>query len=146
MRSILAAEFDSQGAAHRAFLWRGPDGGEAYYTEHGLSTRNAFLRSPVQFSRITSGFTLARFHPFLHKWLAHQGTDFAAPTGTPVRATADGIVTFKGQQTGYGNVVMLKNGGPYSTVFAHLSKFADGLHDGERVHQGDMVGYVGQAD
>lgn len=141
---ILAAEFVSQGVLHRALLWRNPDGTEAYYDENGRSARKAFLRSPVEFSRITSGFTLARFHPILHIWRAHRGTDFAAPTGTPVHATADGVVAFAGVQNGYGNVVILKHDGKYSTLYGHLSRFASGMHAGERVTQGEVIAYVGQ--
>ena len=140
---ILAAEFDNQGVAHRAFLWRAPDGSESYYTDDGRSLRRAFLRSPVPFSRITSGFTLSRFHPFLHMWRAHTGTDFAAPIGTPVHATADGVVKFVGKQNGYGNVIMLRHDAKYTSVYAHLSRFEPGLHDGESVHQGDTIGFVG---
>jgi len=140
---ILAAEFDSQGVTHRAFLWRAPDGSESYYTDDGRSLRRAFLRSPVTFSRITSGFTLARFHPFLHIWRAHTGTDFAAPIGTPVHATADGIVKFVGKQNGYGDVIMLRHDARYTSVYAHLSRFEPGLRVGERVHQGDIIGFVG---
>jgi murein DD-endopeptidase MepM/ murein hydrolase activator NlpD len=141
---ILAAEFVKRGAALHAFLWRTPDGNEGYYDETGRSSRKAFLRSPMEFSRITSGFTQARFHPTLHEMRAHRGTDFAAPIGTPVRVTADGVVTVAGEQNGYGNVVMVTHDGRYSTVYAHLSRFAEGVRDGARVHQGDTVGYVGQ--
>jgi murein DD-endopeptidase MepM/ murein hydrolase activator NlpD len=141
---VLAAEFVSRGTTLRAFLWRGPDGSEGYYTEDGRSVRRAFLRSPMEFSRITSGFTLARFHPILHTWRAHRGTDFAAPVGTPVRATADGTVTVAGRQEGYGNIVILKHGGAFSTVYAHLSRFAPQSRPGARVYQGDTIGYVGQ--
>jgi murein DD-endopeptidase MepM/ murein hydrolase activator NlpD len=141
---VLAAEFVSQGEMHRALLWRNPDGSEAYYDENGRSARKAFLRSPVEFSRITSGFTVARFHPILHAWRAHKGTDFAAPTGTPVRATADGTVAFAGVQNGYGNVVVVKHDGKYTTLYAHLSRFARGMHAGERVQQGETIAYVGQ--
>ena len=141
---IVAAEFVNRGVALHAFLWRAPDGTEGYYDETGRSSRKTFLRSPMEFSRITSGFTQARFHPILHSMRAHKGTDFAAPMGTPVRATADGVVSVAGQQNGYGNVVMLKHDGTYSTVYAHLSRFAEGVRDGERVHQGDTIGYVGQ--
>ena len=141
---ILAAEFENKGATLRAFLWHGPDGREGYYNEDGRNSRNAFLRSPMEFSRITSGFTQARLDPILHLMRAHQGTDFAAPVGTPVRATADGTVTFVGQQNGYGNVIMLKHDGRYSTVYAHLSRFAQGVRDGGRVEQGETIGYVGQ--
>jgi murein DD-endopeptidase MepM/ murein hydrolase activator NlpD len=141
---VLAAEFDNGGRTLKAFLWRAPDGTESYYNERGQNSRNAFLRTPLQFSRITSGFTLARLHPILHHMRAHKGTDFAAPIGTPIRATADGVVTFVGQQTGYGNVIMLKHDGRYSTVYAHLSRFAPETRQGAHVHQGDTIGFVGQ--
>ena len=141
---ILAAEFVSQGNVHRALLWRNPDGSQSYYDENGRSARKAFLRSPVEFSRITSGFTLARFHPILHAWRAHKGTDFAAPTGTPVRAAADGEVAFAGVQNGYGNVVVLRHDARYTTLYGHLSRFAAGLHAGAHVRQGDTIAYVGQ--
>jgi len=141
---VVAAEFDNGGRTLRAFLWRAPDGTEGYYNEDGRNSRTAFLRSPMEFSRVTSGFTLARLHPILHTMRAHKGTDFAAPIGTPVRATADGVVTFVGQQNGYGNVIMLKHDGRYSTVYAHLSRFAAQTRDGARVHQGETIGYVGQ--
>lgn len=140
---ILAAEFDNNGVAYRAFLWRAPDGSDSYYTDDGHSLHRAFLRSPVAFSRITSGFTRSRYHPFMHKWLAHTGTDFAAPIGTPVHATADGEVVFVGRQTGYGEVVFLKHDATYTSVYAHLSHFETGFHVGEKVQQGDVIGYVG---
>jgi len=140
---VLAAQFDNRGTTHRAFLWRAADGTEGYYADDGRSTRRAFLRSPVEFSRITSGFTQARFHPILQTWRAHRGTDFAAPAGTPVRATADGVVAQVGREGGYGNVITLRHGGTYSSVYAHLSRFAAGLHAGARVRQGDTIGFVG---
>jgi murein DD-endopeptidase MepM/ murein hydrolase activator NlpD len=141
---VVAAEFDNGKRTLRAFLWKSPDGTEGYYNEDGRNSRNAFLRSPMEFSRVTSGFTQARLNPVLHTMRAHKGTDFAAPIGTAVRATADGVVTFVGQQTGYGNVIMLKHDGRYSTVYAHLSRFADETRDGARIHQGETIGYVGQ--
>jgi murein DD-endopeptidase MepM/ murein hydrolase activator NlpD len=141
---VLAAEFVNRGETFRALLWRGPDGIESYYDDTGRSARKAFLRSPMEFSRITSGFTQARFHPILHAWRAHRGTDFGAPTGTPVRATADGTVAFAGVQNGYGNVVILKHDGKYTTLYGHLSRFAAGLRKGERVRQGETIAYVGQ--
>ena len=141
---VLAAEFVNRGQTYRALLWRGSDGSEAYYDENGRSSRKAFLRSPMEFSRITSGFTLARFHPILNTWRAHKGTDFAAPIGTPVRATADGEVVFAGVQNGYGNVVILRHDRTYSTLYAHLSRFAMGLAQGRHVRQGDTIAYVGQ--
>jgi murein DD-endopeptidase MepM/ murein hydrolase activator NlpD len=141
---IVAAEFVIRGIAYHAFLWRAPDGGEGYYDETGHSSRKSFLRSPMEFSRITSGFTQARLHPVLHTMRAHKGTDFAAPEGTPVRATADGVVMVAGEQNGYGNVVILQHDNTYSTVYAHLSRFAPAVHGGTFVHQGDTIGYVGQ--
>ncbi|MBK9117667.1 MAG: peptidoglycan DD-metalloendopeptidase family protein [Betaproteobacteria bacterium] len=140
---IVAAEFVNRGQTLRAFLWRDEDGRDAYYTEEGRSARNAFLRSPMEFSRITSGFSLARFHPILQQWRAHQGVDYAAPAGTPVRATADGIVTSSGWQGGYGNAIFLRHQGTYSTVYGHLSKIAPAVKAGARVRQGDTIGYVG---
>ena len=141
---IVAAEFINNGRARRAFLWRAPDGGDGYYDEAGRSLRKGFLRSPLGFTRVTSGFSLARFHPFLQSWHAHKGVDFAAPTGTPVHAAGSGIVIVAGQQSGYGNVVMLQHGASYTTVYAHLSRFASGVKSGARVAQGDIIGYVGE--
>lgn len=140
---ILAAEFENRGTTLRAFYWRDGDGDAGYYTDSGRSSRSAFLRSPMEFSRITSGFTLARFHPILQQWRAHQGIDYAAPMGTPVRVTGDGLVTFAGVQGGYGNVIMVRHQGAYSTVYGHLSRFAPDLKTGTRVHQGDTIGFVG---
>jgi murein DD-endopeptidase MepM/ murein hydrolase activator NlpD len=141
---IVAAEFINKGRSQRAFLWRGADGGENYFAEDGSSLRKAFLRSPLEFTRLTSGFSQARLHPFMQTWRAHKGVDFAAPTGTPVLASGDGRVSFAGQQNGYGNVIMLQHAGAQSTVYAHLSRFADGLKPGQRVSQGQVIGYVGQ--
>ena len=141
---IVAAEFVNKGNVYRAFSWLGSDGSEAYYTEEGKTLRKAFMRSPLSFTRITSGFSLARFHPFLQTWRAHKGVDFAAPTGTPVHAAGDGKVASAGRQNGYGNAVVLQHGATYSTVYAHLSRFATGIKPGARVAQGDVIGYVGQ--
>lgn len=141
---VLAAEFVNRGTTYRAFLWRAGDGSESYYGEDGRSNRKAFLRSPMELSRITSGFTAARFHPILQTWRSHRGVDFAAPIGTPVHVTADGTVAFVGQQTGYGNVVIVKHDGTYSTVYAHLSAFAARTRVGAHVNQGDTIARVGQ--
>jgi murein DD-endopeptidase MepM/ murein hydrolase activator NlpD len=97
----------------------------------------------MELSRITSGFTLSRFHPILQQWRAHQGIDFAAPAGTPVRTTADGVVTFAGVQGGYGNVIFVRHQGTYSTVYGHLSRIAPQVKAGARVAQGETIGYVG---
>jgi murein DD-endopeptidase MepM/ murein hydrolase activator NlpD len=140
---IVAAEFENRGRRLSAFLWRDADGQDAWYAHDGRSTRSAFLRSPMEFSRMTSGFSLARFHPILQSWRAHRGVDYGAPVGTPVRATADGVVALAGVQGGYGNVIVLRHAGAYSTLYAHLSRFAAGVRHGTRVRQGDKIGYVG---
>lgn len=140
---ILAAEFVNAGTTLRAFYWRHDDGEEGYYTEDGASRRKAFLRSPMEFSRVTSGYSLARFHPILQTWRAHRGIDYAAPTGTPVRATGDGVVAFAGVGAGYGNVVVVRHAGDYTTLYAHLSRFVPGLRVGARVRQGQTIAFVG---
>jgi murein DD-endopeptidase MepM/ murein hydrolase activator NlpD len=141
---IIAAQFENRGRTLDAYLWRDAGGNEGYYTSDGVPLQRAFLRAPLAFSRVTSGFSLARFHPILNTWRAHKGVDYAAPIGTPVRATANGTVLFAGRQEGYGNVIHLKNQGVYSTLYAHLSRFAPGTKQGARVAQGQIIGYVGQ--
>ena len=140
---LLAAEFINQGRSYRAVWYQDAEGKGGYYTPDGKNLRKAFLRSPLEFSRISSGFAM-RFHPILHEWRTHKGIDYAAPVGTHVKATADGTVEYVGRQNGYGNVVILKHQGGVSTYYAHLSSFAAGLHKGTRVHQGDEIGHVGQ--
>ena len=139
---ILAAEFVNNGNTYRAF-WYGSDSSGGYYTADGKNIRKAFLRSPLEFSRITSGFTTARFHPVLQTWRAHKGIDFGAPTGTKIRATADGVVEFAGRQNGYGNVVILRHQNAYTTLYGHMSGFASGLRKGQRISQSEVIGYVG---
>jgi murein DD-endopeptidase MepM/ murein hydrolase activator NlpD len=140
---VLAVEFVNQGTPHRALYFQAENGESGYYAPDGKNLRKAFLRSPLEFSRISSGFSSARFHPILKTWRAHSGIDYAAPTGTRVKAAADGVVAFAGWQGGYGNVVILQHHGMYSTVYGHLSAFAKGLRKGQRVSQGDVVGHVG---
>lgn len=140
---IKAAEFINQGHTYRAVYFQKDAQHGDYYTPEGKSMHKAFLRSPVEFSRISSGFTTARFHPILKKWRAHKGVDFAAPMGTRVKVTADGIVSLVGKQNSYGNVIMVNHQGRYTTVYGHLSRFAKGLHQGQHVAQGDVIGYVG---
>jgi len=135
---IQAAEFFNQGQTYRAIHFQ-----DDYYTTEGKSVRKAFLRSPIAFSRVSSGFTKSRFHPVLNKWRAHKGVDFAAPIGTKVKATSDGVVSSFGKQGGYGNVIMINHQGRFTTVYGHLSGFAKGLRRGQRVAQGDVIGYVG---
>jgi murein DD-endopeptidase MepM/ murein hydrolase activator NlpD len=147
---VLAAEFVNKGVTFRAYYFGDSQddslsaGYRGYYSEDGKNLRKAFLRSPMEFSRVTSRFSLSRFHPIMQAWRAHKGTDFGAPTGTPVRATADGAVDFAGRQGGYGNFILLRHQGAYSTGYGHLSRFAAGLRKGSRVHQGQVIGYVGQ--
>ncbi len=140
---ILSAEFVNNGHAYRAaYFQTGADSGD-YYSPDGKSMHKAFLRSPLEFSRISSGFSKSRFHPLLNKWRAHKGVDFAAPMGTKVKVTSDGVVAFVGKQNGYGNVVMVNHQGNFTTVYGHLSRFASGLHKGQRVTQGQVIAYVG---
>lgn len=140
---VLAAEFVNQGKIYQAVYFQNAEGHGGYYTLEGKNIRKAFLRSPLEFSRISSGFTNARYHPILKEWRAHKGIDYAAPAGTRVKATADGIVEFAGRRGGYGNLVMLRHQSKFSTWYGHLSRIANGLHKGSRVAQGDVIGNVG---
>jgi murein DD-endopeptidase MepM/ murein hydrolase activator NlpD len=139
---IRALEFINGGKTYSAVWFDNPHGASGYYDFSGASLKGAFLRTAIKFTRISSRFGM-RLHPLHKKWVGHKGVDYAAPTGTPIHATADGTVAFIGQQRGYGNVIILKNFGQYSTVFAHQSRFAPGLHKGDHVQQGQVIGYVG---
>src|SRR5690606_25001374 len=108
----------------------------------GKSMRKGFLRNPLEFTRVTSGFSM-RFHPILKTWRAHKGVDFGAPSGTPIRTTADGVIDFIGVQNGYGNIVVVKHFGDYTTAYAHMSRFGEGLKKGDKVTQAQTIGYVG---
>lgn len=140
---VLAAEFTNQGKTYKAVMYRNPEGKVAYYTPEGKSLHKSFLRSPLEFTRISSGFTLGRFHPILQKMRAHKGVDLAAPIGTRIKAPADGVVQFVGVKGGYGNVIYLQHSGGVTTVYGHLSRFAPGLRNGMKVSQGDIIGHVG---
>lgn len=140
---ILAAEFTNQGKTYRAVYFPDAQGHGGYYTPDGKSLRKAFLRSPLEFSRVTSGFTNARYHPVLKEWRAHKGVDYGAATGTRIKAVADATVAFIGKQGGYGNLIVLKHQGQYSTAYGHLSRFGAGLRVGSKINQGDIIGYVG---
>jgi murein DD-endopeptidase MepM/ murein hydrolase activator NlpD len=140
---IQAAELVSQGRAYRALYFQKGEGQGDFYTPEGKSVLKTFLRSPLEYSRVSSGFAKSRFHPVLNKWRSHKGVDFAAPTGTRVKATGDGVVASVGRENGYGNVIKINHQGRYSTVYGHLSRFAKGLHKGQRVAQGEVIGYVG---
>lgn len=140
---VLAAEFVNQGRSYRAVHYDLARGGSGYYAPDGSNLRKAFLRSPLEFSRISSRFGMRR-HPFQRSWRAHTGIDYAAPSGTKVRAAGDGVVESAGQHGGYGRVVILRHRGQYSTLYAHLSRISAGLRKGARVAQGDIIGHVGQ--
>ncbi|HWI14300.1 MAG TPA: peptidoglycan DD-metalloendopeptidase family protein, partial [Burkholderiales bacterium] len=140
---VLAAEFTNQGKRYQALWFKNGEGQGGYYTFDGKNIRKAFLRSPIEFSRVSSGFTQARFHPVLQQWRAHKGVDYAAPTGTGVKATADGVVELAGRHGGYGNLIVLRHQGKYTTWYGHLSGYAKGLKKGARVTQGQVIGYVG---
>ena len=140
---VVAIELFNDGKRYDAF-WLEREGRGEYFTFDGRSLKKAFLRNPLEFSRITSGFTESRLHPVFRDWRAHKGVDFAAPIGTRVRAASDGTVEFVGQQRGYGNMVVLRHRNNYSTVYAHLNGFAEGMKVGARIDQGDLIGTVGQ--
>ena len=140
---ILAAEFVNRGKIYKAVRYTSPDDETGFYNEDGYSMRKAFLRTPLTFSRISSKFNLNRKHPILNKIRAHKGVDYAAPAGTPVKATGDGTVVSIGRNGGYGNMIVLRHGGIYNTAYAHLSRYAKGLKKGQKVKQGDTIGYVG---
>jgi murein DD-endopeptidase MepM/ murein hydrolase activator NlpD len=140
---ILAAEFVNQGKTYRAVRHVDADGKAAYYTPEGQSLRKAFIRTPLDVVRISSPFNLKRRHPILNTIRAHKGVDYAAPSGTPIKAAGDGKVEFVGMKNGYGRVMILQHGSQYETVYAHMSRFKPELKAGSRVSQGQVIGYVG---
>lgn len=142
--NVLAAEFVNQGKPYRAIRYKDSHGKVDYYAPDGMPLKKTFFRTPVNFTRISSGFSKRRWHPVLKRARAHKGVDYAAPTGTPVIATGDGTVEYRGWKKGYGNVVYIRHGRKYRTVYGHLSQFAKGLHTGDRVAQGEIIGRVGQ--
>jgi len=142
---ILAAEFVNRDSVHQAVRYTDDQGRTDYYDPKGRSMRKDFLRTPVDFSRISSRFSTGRKHPTLNKIRAHKGVDYAAPTGTPVKATGNGKIVLRGKKGGYGNTVVIQHGSQYSTLYAHLSRYASGLKTGSRVQQGQIIGYVGSS-
>jgi len=139
---IVGATFINRGKRYSAFRYTDAAGNTMFYSDDGRPLRKAFLRTPVEFTRISSLFTAGRMHPILGTMRAHRGVDYAAPSGTPIHAAGDGKITFRGWQNGYGNVVILQHGGHYSTLYGHMSRFAS-IRDGQRVSQGQTIGYVG---
>jgi murein DD-endopeptidase MepM/ murein hydrolase activator NlpD len=140
---VLAALFRNNGRVYRAARYVDPTGSANYYTPEGKSMRRAFLRTPVDFTRVSSTFDLHRMHPILNTIRAHKGVDYAAPIGTPVHAAGAGHIRFLGQKGGYGNVVEIDHSQGIVTVYGHLSRFAPGLHVGSRVSQGELIAFVG---
>jgi murein DD-endopeptidase MepM/ murein hydrolase activator NlpD len=140
---ILAAEFVNQGRRYRSVRFTSDDGRSDYYSDQGVAMRKAFIRTPLNFTRISSTFSQGRRHPLLNLIRAHRGVDYAAPLGTPVKAAGDGTVVHVGNKGGYGRTIVLRHGSDFSTLYAHLSGYADGLMRGSRVRQGNIIGYVG---
>ncbi|HZD53505.1 MAG TPA: peptidoglycan DD-metalloendopeptidase family protein [Woeseiaceae bacterium] len=140
---VLAAEFNNDGKTYRAVRYVDAEGHADYYTPEGLSVRKAFIRAPVDFTRISSAFNLHRRHPILNIIRAHRGVDYAAPSGTPIKAAGDGKIIFRGRKGGYGNAVIIQHGGNITTLYGHMSRFAKSAGLNDRVRQGDVIGYVG---
>ena len=140
---ILAAKFNNQGTTFLAVFFQDGDKSPDYYDEKGQSLRKAFLKAPLSFSRISSGFTMRRFHPITKTWKAHPAIDYAAPTGTPIMSVGDGTIIKKGYTRGNGNYVKIRHNNSYETLYLHMKGFAKGIAEGKRVTQGQTIGYVG---
>lgn len=144
--NILTATFSNQGKTYQAVRYTNPETKRSeYFTPDGKSMRKAFLRSPVNFARISSGFTTRRYHPILHKFRSHKGVDYAAKRGTPVVASGDGKVIFKGTKGGYGRAVIIQHGTKYNTLYGHLNGYHRNLREGARVKQGQVIAYLGSS-
>ena len=141
--NVLSARFVNRGKAYTAVRYTNRQGNTNYYTADGNSMRKAFIRSPVDFARISSRFSSGRQHPILNKIRAHQGVDYAAARGTPIKATGDGKVILAGRKGGYGNTVIIQHGNTYRTLYGHMQGFAKGIRDGSPVKQGQVIGYIG---
>lgn len=141
--NVLSARFINRGKTYTAVRYTNRQGNTNYYTADGNSMRKAFVRSPVDFARISSRFSGGRKHPILNKIRAHQGVDYAAPRGTPIKATGDGKVILAGRKGGYGNTVVIQHGNTYRTLYGHMQGFAKGIRDGSSVKQGQVIGYIG---
>jgi len=142
---ILAAEFVNNGKLYKAVYYIDPQGNGDYFDEEGKSMRKAFLRSPVEFARISSRFSNKRWHPVLSKWRSHKGVDYAARRGTPIRAAGDGKISFVGTKGGLGRAILIRHGGRYTTVYGHLNGYARGIRTGKSIKQGQIIGYVGSS-
>jgi murein DD-endopeptidase MepM/ murein hydrolase activator NlpD len=140
---ILSARFTNRGKIYTAVRYTNKQGNSSYYTADGNSMRKAFIRTPVDFARISSKFSMSRKHPILNKIRAHKGVDYAAPRGTPIKATGDGKVLLAGRRGGYGNTVIIQHGNTYRTLYGHMQGFAKGVQTGSTVKQGQVIGYIG---
>ena len=143
--NIIAAEFINAGERYRAVRYTDSQGKTDYYSQNGRSMRKPFLRTPVDFARISSKFNLKRKHPILNRIRAHKGVDYAASTGTPIKASGDGKIVHRGNKGGYRRTIIVKHGSQYSTLYAHMHKYARNTHVGKRVKQGQIIGYVGKS-
>lgn len=141
--NILAARFTNRGKNYTAVRYTNKQGNTSYYTADGTSMRKAFIRTPVDFARISSRFSNGRKHPILNKIRAHKGVDYAAPHGTPIKSAGDGKVLLAGRKGGYGNTVIIQHGNRYRTLYAHMQGFAKGVRNGSQVKQGQIIGYIG---
>jgi len=140
---LLAAAFINKGHEYQALRYTDSDGDTDYYSPTGKPMKKAFVRAPVDYTRISSPFNTGRLHPILHRLRRHEGTDYAAPSGTPIYATGAGRITFQGRRGGYGNMVIIRHSADVTMRFGHMSRFARGLHSGSKVKQGQVIGYVG---
>lgn len=140
---ILAATFTTQGETFTAFLFKDGNRPAGYYDAEGVALRKVFLKAPLDFSRVSSGFTMKRFHPITKTWRAHPAIDYAAPTGTPIKAVGDGSILKIGRTSGNGNFIKLRHTNSYETIYLHMSRFAKGMTKGKKVRQGQVIGYVG---
>ncbi|MCF5071026.1 peptidoglycan DD-metalloendopeptidase family protein [Pseudomonas syringae] len=140
---ILSARFTNRGKTYTAVRYTNKQGNSSYYTADGNSMRKAFIRTPVDFARISSKFSMGRKHPILNKIRAHKGVDYAAPRGTPIKAAGDGKVLLAGRRGGYGNTVIIQHGNTYRTLYGHMQGFAKGVKTGGSVKQGQVIGYIG---
>jgi murein DD-endopeptidase MepM/ murein hydrolase activator NlpD len=141
--NILSARFTNRGKTYTAVRYTSRQGTTSYYSANGESMRKAFIRTPVDFARISSRFSTGRKHPILNKIRAHKGVDYAAPRGTPIKAAGDGRVSLAGRHGGYGNTVIIQHGQRYRTLYAHMQGFAKGVRNGANVKQGQIIGYIG---
>ena len=141
--NILSARFTNRGKTYTAVRYTNKQGNSSYYSATGESMRKAFIRTPVDFARISSRFSTGRRHPVLNKIRAHKGVDYAAPRGTPIKAAGDGRITLAGRHGGYGNAVIIQHGQRYRTLYAHMNGFAKGIRSGGNVKQGQIIGYIG---